>query len=214
MTERIDHEHHRHAAPEPARNPWKVVAIVLAAIIAGGLIVWAVFALTGGGAPGPTPTPSPTESSATPSPTPTPSPTAAPCTTDDSTVELGTAEGAAGSSVVPLIFTNTGSADCTLEGFPTVEFVGDGDGTQIGASATEDTATSPVALVTLAPGESAESVLTITTAPVGDCEPVDVDGFRVIPPGSNDAFFIENTDYQACDDPDVSLMTVSAIAQN
>jgi hypothetical protein len=112
---------------------------------------------------------------------------------------------------VPLIFTNTGSDPCTLEGFPTVEFVGDGDGTQVGDAATQDTATSPVQVITIEPGDSASSILTITSA--GNvCEPVDVDGFRVIPPGSSDAFFIEADDYQAC--ATGSIMTVSAVDTN
>ena len=131
------------------------------------------------------------------------------CTTDNSSVALGEPDGAAGSTFIPLIFTNTGSEPCTLEGFPTVAFVGGGDGTQIGAAATDDTATSPVEVITVDPGTSAEATLKITTA--GNvCEPVDVDGLRVTPPGSGDAFFIEETAYDACAG-DVSIMTVSAV---
>jgi hypothetical protein len=206
-------EHHRHEAG-PTRNPYKVLFIVLAIIVGLALIaflVWFLF-LRGGGAPGPTPTPTPTQT--TPSPTPTqtvtPPPLAGPCTTDNSSVELGTPDGAAGTTNVSIIFTNTGSADCTLEGFPTVEFVAGADGTQVGATATQDTSTSPT-LVTLAPGGMAAALLSITTA--GNvCEPVQVDGFRVIPPGSVDAFFIPTTDYPACDDPNTELLKVTAIA--
>lgn len=212
----LNPEHHRHSAPPPSRNPYKVPFIVLAIILALALVAFLVwfFALRGGDGPGPTPTPTPTESTATPTPTPTPTvtppPLAGPCTTDTSSVELGTPDVAAGTTRVSIIFTNTSEADCTLEGFPTVEFVGDGNGTQIGATATQDTSTSPQ-LVTLAPGAMAAALLSITSA--GNvCDPVDVDGFRVIPPGSNDAFFIETTDYQACDAPNTELLTVGAIA--
>ena len=189
-------EHHRHATPEPKGNPWKVVAIVLGAIILVGLAVWITLALTSGGTPGPTPTPTATAS----------------CTTDTSTAELGQADGAAGSVMVPIIFTNTSSAPCTLEGFPVVEFVGDEDGTTIGAPATDDDQ-SAVALVTIEPGNSASALLTITTADVEGCTRVAVDGFRVIPPGSSDAFFIANTDYQGCQE-DVSVLKVAAVATN
>ena len=67
-------------------------------------------------------------------------------------------------------------------------------------------------LITIEPGDVAVSTLKITSA--GNvCDPVTVDGFRVIPPGSTDAFFIEETTYPACDG-DVSIMTVSAINTN
>lgn len=209
-------EHHRHAGAAPRSNPWKVVAIVLGSLIGLGLIIWLVVFLVGGGAPAPTPTPTPTPT-ATPTPTPTPTPTsttAALCTTDNSTAELGTSSGAAGSVQVPIIFTNTSSAPCTLEGFPTVEFVGDDNGTQLGAPAADDTQSSPVALVTIEPGNSAASLLTITVADTDGCTRVPANGFRVIPPGSNDAFFLATTDYQACQEPNTVILIVTAVATN
>jgi hypothetical protein len=222
LPEHPDHpDHHRHAADAPKDNRTRNIVIALAAVlfvILLAIIVWLLF-FRGAPAPGPTPTPTPTASSSTPTPTPTPTETVSPpplepqtCTTDNSSVAFGEPDGAAGSTFIPLIFTNTGSDPCTLEGFPTVEFVGDGDGTQVGDAATEDTATSPVEVITLDPGTSAEATLKITTA--GNvCEPVDVDGFRVIPPGSSDAFFIEESSYDACDG-DVSIMTVSAVSHS
>lgn len=206
-------EHHRHEAPPPKRNPYKIPFIVLAVLVGLAIIallVW-FFALRGGGS-NPTPPPTtPTETTATSTPTQTvtPPPLAGPCTTDNSAVSLDEPNPAAGTTTVAIVFTNTSDADCTLEGFPTVEFVGDGNGTQIGATAAADASTTPE-LVTLAPGASAFSTLSITDA--GNvCDPVDVDGFRVIPPGSDDAFFIETTAYQACADPNTELLKVTAI---
>ena len=225
LPEHPDHpdnpEHHRHSAEPVKANRTRNIVIGLAIalfVIVIAIIVWLLF-FRGTPGPGPTPTPTPSTSSATPTPTPTPTQTETPpplqpqtCTTDNSSVALGEPDGAAGSTFIPLIFTNTGSEPCTLEGFPTVEFVGDGDGTQIGDAATQDTATSPVELITLDPGTSAEATLKITTA--GNvCEPVDVDGFRVIPPGSSDAFFVDESSYDACAG-DVSIMTVSAVSHN
>lgn len=202
-------EHHRHADPAPRGNPWKAVAIVLASLIVVGLIAWLVVWLVGG-QPAPAPTPTPTETSATPTPTPTPTPTAtALCTTDTATAELGQSEGAAGSVMVPIIFTNTSSAPCTLEGYPVVEFVGDGDGTTIGAPASES-GTTPETLVTVEPGQTASALLTITVADVEGCTRVPVDGFRVLTPGSSDAFFLATTDYEGCQE-DVSVLSVSAV---
>jgi hypothetical protein len=210
---------HRDTAGPPKDTTMRNVVIGLAIalfVILIGVILWLLFIR---GNPGPAPTPTATESSATPTPSPTPTETVSPppldpqsCTTDNSSVALGDPDGAAGSTVVPLIFTNTGSEPCTLEGYPVVEFVGGGDGTQIGQGSTQDTQTSPVELITIEPGETASSLLKITSA--GNvCEPVDVDGLRVIPPGSNDAFFIAETSYQACEG-NVSLLTVTAVVKN
>ena len=216
-------EHHRHQGEPPKSNTTRNVVIGLAIalfVILIALIIWLLF-FRGAPGPGPTPTPTPTQSSATPIPTPTPTPTQtvdpppftpSSCTTDTSTVSFGEPDGAAGSTVIPLIFTNTGGEPCTLEGFPVVEFVGDGDGTQVGQGSTQDTTTSPVQLITIEPGNTASSLLKITSA--GNvCDPVDVDGFRVIPPGSNDAFFIAETGYEACEG-NVSLLQVTALVAN
>lgn len=221
MTNPIDtpaSEHHRHAAPartgsSPKRGLLIALVIVLGLVILGGG-VWLFLRE----APTPAPTPSPTaSSSSSPGPTasPTTPPTAGACTTDNSTAVLANPDASAGSTSVQIIFTNTGTQACTLEGFPTVAFVGDGNGTQIGATASHDTTTSPVALVTIEPTNSAMAVLTITDAGnVESCNPTDADGFRVIPPGSNDSFFLATTDYQACDNTSVEILTISAVATN
>ncbi len=209
--------HHRHEeAPPSGHGPWRllfIIAVVVLGLVIVALVLWLV--LRPGGSP--TPTPSPTASSASAGPTPAPSPTStgggavATCDTSNSSLSLGSPSGVAGSTVVPLVFTNTSSAPCTLQGFPAVEFVGGGNGTQIGAAARQDPTTAPVTLVTIAPGAGAGSVLTIADAGNVCSDQVAVDGFRVIPPGSNDAFFLPETSYPACQG-DTSLLTVSAIA--
>ncbi len=218
LPEHPDHpDHHRHAAPAPKGNGTRNLVIGLAIalfLVLIAIIIWLAFFR---GGPGPGPTPTPTDSSATPTPTPTQTVSPPPldpstCNTDNSSVELGQPDSGAGTTMVALIFTNTSDAACTLEGFPVVEFVADGDGTQVGESATQNTDASPVQVITVEPGDSAASMLKITSA--GNvCDPVEVDGFRVIPPGSSDAFFIETSDYPACDG-DVSLLEVTAIDTN
>jgi hypothetical protein len=215
MTE--PHEpHHRVERPEERRSyrvPFIVLAVLLGLVVIGA-IIWAIVANTGGGAG---PTPPPTSASASPTPTPTettppPPPPEAACTFDDLEITLGEAEGAAGSTTVPIVFENAGSAACIVEGYPTVAFVGDENGTQLGAAAAEDAA-STVASVSLEPGGSASATLTITDAVnVDDCDPADADGFRVFPPGSNDAEFLATTDYQACTNTSVNILTVGALA--
>ena len=208
-------ERHRHAGAKPPLDRRVLALIVLGAIVVIGLVVLVVYLLvSNAAAPEPTPTattPSPTQSSPTPTPTET-TPPAAVCTNDTMTADFGTPDGTAGSTRVPVVFTNTGGDPCSLEGFPAVVFVGGGDGTQIGVPATQDTATTPVTLVTIEPGGTATATLTITTADVEGCTPTPSDGFRVTPPGSTEAFYIANFDYEACDSADVSILTVSAIA--
>jgi len=98
--------------------------------------------------------------------------------------------GAAGSVMGTLTFTNTGSARCTLTGFPGVSFVGGGDGTQVGAPATRTDAAARTR--TLGPGRSAEAALRRTQPGSygDDCQPTLVDGFRVYPPDSTDSAFV------------------------
>ncbi len=104
---------------------------------------------------------------------------------------------AAGSTYYLISFRNTGSRSCVLDGFPGVSFVGQGDGTQLGAAA-ERTGTART--VTLAPGRSTTSLLQVANAgnyPQRSCAPTTADGFRVYPPGSTEAAFVKQS-VQAC----------------
>ncbi|KQO63813.1 DUF4232 domain-containing protein [Curtobacterium sp. Leaf261] len=121
--------------------------------------------------------------------------------------------GAAGSVEITLTFTNTGSTDCTLQGWPGVSFVGGGNGTQIGSPATLDRSAAHDAQ-TLAPGGVVSVPLKIVQAgnfSNAECSPRDADGFRVYPPGSKTAMFIAATGYVACNDTSVSLLSVGAV---
>jgi hypothetical protein len=121
--------------------------------------------------------------------------------------------GAAGSVEINLTFTNTGSTECTLQGWPGVSFVGGGNGTQIGAPATLDRSAAHDTQ-TLAPGGKVLVPLKIGQAANYDnasCSPRDADGFRVYPPGSKKALFISATGYVGCNDTQVSLLSVGAV---
>ena len=207
-------EHHRHQSEPPARNTTKTVVIVIGAIVGVALIALVLWLLFGRGtpAPEPTPTPTPTESPP-PTPTPTPTPTVEACAPGDTGVTLGEPDTAAGTTRVPLIFTNTGSVACTVEGYPVVSFVGDDQTTPIGAPSTDDSSTSPVQLITIEPGNAASSILSITTA--GNvCDPVAAAGFSVALPGGGAPIFVATTDYEACDAPNTALLKASAIDTN
>jgi hypothetical protein len=106
-------------------------------------------------------------------------------------VSLGTEGAAAGSRYTPLVFTNTSSASCTLDGHPGVSYVAGDKGVQVGDSAKRDPGT--VATVTLKPGASASALLHEANYQNFDqsvCKPVTTRGFRVYPPGSTAAFFV------------------------
>jgi hypothetical protein len=121
--------------------------------------------------------------------------------------------GAAGSRLPYIVFTNTGTASCTLQGWPGVSFVGNGDGTQLGAAAELDRS-SARATVTLAPGASAHAPLRIVVAenyPAQTCQPTVANGLRIYPPGETHSLFIATAEYTACLDSSVQLMSVQAI---
>lgn len=136
------------------------------------------------------------------------------CTTSSlaGTIERGSG-GAAGSVWVHIALRNTGTAPCTLQGWPGVSFVGGGNGSQIGAAADRDES-SPHPTVTLATGQTAVAPLKVTQAgnyPSAECAPTQPDGFRVYPPGSTASLFIRDSDQTACADDGASLLVVQAL---
>lgn len=96
-------------------------------------------------------------------------------------------DGAAGSTFYQLELSNVSGTACTLLGYPGVSALtaGSQDG-----SAAERTTTNPPALVTLAPGATAHSVLQVDDTGVfdpGECAPVTADTLRVFAPGDFNA---------------------------
>lgn len=116
------------------------------------------------------------------------------CTPADLRVRLDAAAAgvAAGTSYVPIEFTNTTSAPCTLRGFPAVALTSGVTGTQIGTEAAVDQSV-PSASVTLAPGGTAHAWLGIASTaniPASACKPVTAAGLRVVAPGSVSASYL------------------------
>jgi Protein of unknown function (DUF4232) len=194
------------------------VAVIILAIVAGILLILIIWLLVARANSTTVPTASPT-----PSPTATPTPTATSTPTSTATagvkgcalaalkVTLGTPDGTAGTSYMPIIFTNIGTVSCELHGYPGVSFVGDGNGTQIGAAAVEDTS---VAIVqnTLTPGAAVTARLAISDpGNYSDCSPVPVDGLRIYPPHSYGAAYVATTGLTGCSNASRKILTVQPV---
>jgi hypothetical protein len=101
------------------------------------------------------------------------------------TLDLRAAGVAAGSSFLPLDFTNISRGACRLAGYPQVAFATAASGQQVGTAAALDRSVlaRPVAL---APGASAHAWLQVADAlsfPAQQCHPVMANGLRVTLPG-------------------------------
>jgi hypothetical protein len=108
----------------------------------------------------------------------------APCATANLQVKLGASQGTAGSIYQTIDFTDTGSASCTLYGYPGVSLAGGSPPAQIGAAAARNPQSSPKQ-VTLAPGAVANAVLQVTEAgnyPAATCDPVQASTLVIYPP--------------------------------
>ena len=134
------------------------------------------------------------------------------CVASKLTVTLGPGTGGgAGHQYPVLVLTNKGATACTLSGYPGVSFVGNGNGTQLGAAAAREAAGIPVTTLTVAPGASAHAQLNITNAGNYDaatCSPKAADGLRVYPPNETHSLFVATTSYTACQKTSVVVIQV------
>ena len=134
------------------------------------------------------------------------------CATSELNISTGEQQGAAGSVLIDLNFTNTGSSDCTLHGFPGVSFVGMDNGTQIGAPAVREGDAFPA--VTLKPGEMTIAALKISRAENYDsdaCSLQPVDGLRVYPPGETASAYLPLEGFNGCDNDGLELLTIKSV---
>jgi hypothetical protein len=119
------------------------------------------------------------------------------CPTSSLRVKLGLAEGYAGGIYQVIDFTNTSSASCTLSGYPGVSLVTGPPYAQIG-SAAKRTTTTPVKLITLAPGATATGQLQIVDAlnfPSATCRPTKATNLKVYPPNQTAPVYLADTSY-------------------
>lgn len=117
------------------------------------------------------------------------------CPTSSLQVKPGVGQGYAGGTYEVIDFTNTSSASCTLYGYPGVSLVSGSPYAQIGQAAKRSTAT-PVTLVTLAPGATANALLQIVDAlnfPTSSCSPTPATALRIYPPNQTAPVYVPTT---------------------
>ena len=158
---------------------------------------------------------SPTPSSSPSSPAPGTSQAtpvgAHPCASRNLGVHTGNGEGAAGSTYVPIVFTNNSAATCTLYGYPGVSLAGGTPVRQIGVAADENQST-PRQLVTLNPGSSASALLRVVAAqnfPPARCHLVNAKYLQVYPPNQTTPIYVAYS-AAACSKP-VHLLTIDVV---
>ncbi|ORL10428.1 DUF4232 domain-containing protein [Prescottella equi] len=114
------------------------------------------------------------------------------CAVSELRLALGQGQGAAGSTELPLVFTNVGGRTCALDGFPGVSYVqGGADGAQVGAAATRSGESAGA--VTLAPDATATAMVRaveVQNYPADTCAPTPVAGLRVYPPNDTGSIFV------------------------
>ncbi|MBZ5735224.1 DUF4232 domain-containing protein [Nocardioides sp. TRM66260-LWL] len=113
------------------------------------------------------------------------------CTPGDVTVSYRVTDAGAGQRYGRLVVTNTSGSACSIRGYGGLSYVGGGDGTQIGASASRTAGT--VRTVVLQRGGKAVSEVheaVSSNYPTGTCRPRKVDGFRVYLPGATASEFV------------------------
>ena len=143
----------------------------------------------------------------------TPPPTAPPaCPTSGMQVKLGQSSGYAGGVYVPITFTNSSTASCTLYGYPGVSLVSGPPYTQIGLAAKRATASAPVKQITLAPGATANALLQIVDAlnfPTASCGPTKAAALKIYPPNQTVPVYLPSNS-NGCAHP-VQIMYIGAV---
>jgi hypothetical protein len=117
------------------------------------------------------------------------------CATNSLRVKLGVAQGYAGGVYQVIDFTNSSKGTCTLYGYPGVSLVSGPPYTQIGLAAKRST-TTPVKLITLAPGATANAMLQIVDAlnyPSPTCQPTKATALKVYPPNQTVPVYLPST---------------------
>ncbi|WP_408925422.1 DUF4232 domain-containing protein [Corynebacterium sp. YSMAA1_1_F7] len=134
------------------------------------------------------------------------------CATNDLEITTTGLQGAAGSTLVNVVFENTSSTPCSMRGFPGVSMVTNHNGTQLGKPAQREDGV-PSKTVKLDPGASAIAGVKITKTGVLDpqeCKSQKADGLRVYPPEQTKAAYVPMKNLEGCSG-DVEYLSVQPV---
>jgi hypothetical protein len=183
-----------------------------------GIVALALAGCAGStsGTPEPSPGAAPSAASTSSARTQAVAPTSAAgvpnCGTDELRGSLGQAEGAAGSVIVPLVLTNTGTRTCELRGFPGVSYVAGDDGHQVGPAAAMSGPRGGEVVVQ--PGAAATAQLQLVNVVNFDatvCKPTPVRGLRVYPPGDTASLYVERAGVGCAGTPPGNQLSVQTL---
>lgn len=139
--------------------------------------------------------------------TPTPADASTPaCTNGDLTASYHRHDAGAGHTYGWIALKNTSGHACHTGGYGGVSYVGDGNGTQVGAPAVR--VKGKVATYVLQPGQRLRSPVDEATAgnyPRKRCRPEHVDGFRVYVPNATESQYVKHPT-TGCRNPHVKLI--------
>ncbi len=191
----------------------------MACLAAGIVLLSGCAAPTASTSDSPTPASTPTNT-ATASPTPSPTPTAsagvAACGPNQLELSLQSRpyDSGAGSFFWDLQLTNNSSVECAVEGYPAVSLVSANSGGTIGAVSPEEPGRFfPVALVSLAPGASAFSLLHLGQAGAHSCTIVPVTELAVTLPDWTDPRRVATPNQiDGCDDTSTAIVRSGPLA--
>jgi hypothetical protein len=134
------------------------------------------------------------------------------CPTKYLAATIGLGQGAAGSVYQVIDFKNISNTTCTLYGYPGVSLASGSPVTQVGAAASRSTETA-ASVVTLAPGQSANSLLRITQAlnyPSASCSPVATTYLQIFPPDQFTPIYLAYKS-TGCSKSTVNLLSISVM---
>ncbi|WP_394940312.1 DUF4232 domain-containing protein [Psychromicrobium sp. YIM B11713] len=124
----------------------------------------------------------------------------------------------AGNIYLKLAVKNKSSQPCSIDGYPGVSLVGQGNGTQLGAAAGRDPDRPSKGAILLAVGDSAFAQLQYSRAENygAACTLSPTDGFRVYPPSATDALYIANplNPINACTQQNLVLLHIGAFQKS
>lgn len=134
------------------------------------------------------------------------------CRSAQLTPSLGPPEGAAGSVYRVLVFTNTGSQACGMQGFPGVSYVAGDMGQQVGPAAERvGDAGGSVRITSGATGSAQLQMVNVANYDAAVCRPTPVRGLRIYPPGETAALFVPVEATGCAGTPPGSQLTVGTI---